>query len=110
MGFYLGKFIYLMDAFEDREKDQKSGSYNPFLLRLSKGRPESECEEILNMMMAESCRYFEHLPILTGAPVLRNILYSGVWTRFEMAKSRREAAEKKKSEPISAETGTQDKG
>lgn len=28
MGFFLGKFIYLMDAYEDVEKDRKKGQYN----------------------------------------------------------------------------------
>ena len=30
MGFYLGKFIYLIDAFEDVEEDIKKQTYNPF--------------------------------------------------------------------------------
>ena len=29
LGFYLGKFIYLMDAYEDLKKDEKNDSYNP---------------------------------------------------------------------------------
>lgn len=95
MGFFLGKFIYLMDAFEDLEKDEKSGSYNPFLLQLKKGKTKAYCEEILNMMMAECCRSFERLPILEGAEVLRNILYSGVWARYGIAESRRKAREEK---------------
>lgn len=28
-GFYLGKFIYIMDAYDDLEEDLKTGSYNP---------------------------------------------------------------------------------
>ena len=35
------------------------------------------------MMMAETCREFEKLPIIKYADILRNILYSGVWCRFE---------------------------
>ena len=30
MGYYMGKFIYLMDAYDDVDKDSKDGSYNPF--------------------------------------------------------------------------------
>ena len=30
MAFFLGKFVYLMDAYEDLEKDKKNGNYNPF--------------------------------------------------------------------------------
>ena len=31
MGFYLGKFIYLLDAYDDLDKDEKSESFNPLL-------------------------------------------------------------------------------
>lgn len=36
-GFFLGKYIYFLDAFMDLEKDRKKGSFNPFLSR-KKGR------------------------------------------------------------------------
>ena len=29
-GFYLGKFIYLLDAYDDVEEDVKNKDYNPF--------------------------------------------------------------------------------
>ena len=82
MGFYLGKFIYLMDAYEDLEEDLKKGRYNP--LRELKDREDYEqtCEKILKLMMAEASRAFERLPILKDAEILRNILYAGVWTRY----------------------------
>jgi hypothetical protein len=41
------------------------------------------------MMMAECSRAFEQLPILKYGDILRNILYSGVWTRYEMVKQKR---------------------
>ena len=46
-------------------------------------------------MMAESARAFERLPILECADVLRNILYSGVWTRYEMVAAKRRQQEEK---------------
>ncbi|SHO47075.1 DUF5685 family protein [Anaerocolumna xylanovorans] len=79
LGFYLGKFIYLCDASEDVEKDKKSGSYNPFLLQ----EKDIDKREILNLMMADCTREFEKLPILLNADILRNILYAGVWQKFE---------------------------
>ena len=30
MGFFLGKFIYLLDAYDDVEEDIKNKNYNPF--------------------------------------------------------------------------------
>ena len=96
VGFYLGKFIYLTDAYEDFDKDKKKGAYNPW-----NGKGESRAElaetvrEALNLMMSECCLAFEYLPILTYEDILRNILYAGVWLRPEAAaKEDREAAEK----------------
>ena len=41
------------------------------------------------MMMAECSRAFEKLPVLQNVDILRNILYSGVWCRYEMVKGKR---------------------
>lgn len=89
MGFYLGKFIYLMDAYDDVEQDLESGSYNP--LKPYWGQPdfEEKSRQMLTMMMAECCREFEMLPIVENAGLIRNILYSGVWARFEKISARR---------------------
>lgn len=83
MGFYLGKFVYLMDAYEDLEEDLKAGRYNP-LVDLSR-RPDFEerIRTILCMMIADCCREFEQLPCLEDAGLLRNILYGGVWNRYK---------------------------
>ena len=43
MGFFFGKFIYLMDAYEDIESDIKKNTYNPFKDIFSK----EEFEDIL---------------------------------------------------------------
>lgn len=96
IGFFLGKFIYLMDAYEDVEKDIKTGNYNPFKqMFLENPDFADNCRELLTMMMAECSREFERLPILLHADILRNILYSGVWCRYTMVTERR-AQEKKK--------------
>lgn len=93
MGFFLGKFIYLMDAYEDMEKDAKSGSYNVFLLQKEEMADEAafekEAYDILKLMMAECSRTFEQLPIIENTEILRNILYSGVWCRYEMVQRKR---------------------
>ncbi len=89
MGFYLGKFIYLMDAYEDIEKDEKNGCYNPFAFSYKEEGFEEEVRRILRMMMAECSKSFEKLPILEYTEILRNTLYSGVWCRFEYVRGKR---------------------
>ncbi len=96
IGFFLGKFIYLMDAYEDVIADCKSGSYNPWkqYYRNESGEEfNRRVEDILNMMMAEAAKAFEKLPIIQDADILRNILYAGSWNKFEQMKRRREKKE-----------------
>lgn len=90
IGFFLGKFIYLMDAYEDIEKDTKSGSYNPLkkTFRADAGFAE-DFRTVLTLMMSECSREFEKLPILLHADILRNILYSGVWRRYAIITQKR---------------------
>lgn len=90
MGFYLGKFIYIMDAYDDLEKDIKSGSFNP--LKSMADRPDFDdtCHQILTMMISRCCEAFELLPCVENLPILRNILYSGVWTRYNNVRAKRQ--------------------
>ena len=95
MGFYFGKFIYILDAYDDVEADLKNGNYNPFSKRFKIKGFEDEVQQLLIMMLAEACREFEKLPIIIYGDILRNILYSGVWVRFEaITRKRREEQEK----------------
>lgn len=100
MGFFLGKFIYIMDAFDDLERDIKHDNYNPlrgrFNVKSAQGREEleRECREMLMMLAAQSALAFEALPILDNADILRNILYSGIWSKFNLACLRREKEKK----------------
>ena len=89
MGFYLGKFIYLLDAYEDIKSDIKTNNYNPFWEIYKQDDFEKKARDILVMMMAECSREFEKLPIIENAELLRNILYSGVGVRYENIRKER---------------------
>lgn len=97
LGFYLGKFIYLMDAYEDIDGDIKHGNYNPLIP--IKNDPRSDFETVVRLMMesmmAECAKSFERLPILLHADILRNILYSGVWTKYEYLQLKKQSKRKK---------------
>lgn len=96
IGFYLGKFIYIMDAWDDLEKDMKSGSYNPLKKLYGRADYEACCQQMLTMMMAECSSAFERLPCIEDIDILRNILYSGVWTKHNARiKEMKEREEKK---------------
>ena len=90
LGYYLGKFIYILDAYDDVEKDIKKGKYNPFVKRIEEPDFDEQIRVILTMMMSECCKRFEMLPIIENVEILRNILYSGVWERYERVRTERE--------------------
>lgn len=97
LGYYMGKFIYLMDAYEDLDKDEKHNHYNPLLALRKENEKDFEtlCKLMMTSMMSECAKSFERLPILQHADVLRNILYSGVWTRYEYLQLKKKKRTKK---------------
>lgn len=99
LGFYMGKFIYLMDAYEDYDADQKKNCYNPLVYMEKENDQEFDtlCKLLLTSMMSECAKSFERLPILLHADILRNILYSGVWSKYEYLQLKKKKLEEKKS-------------
>ena len=84
LGEGLGRFIYLMDAYDDLESDLKHGQFNPLKEMSQSPDFEDSIREVLRMMAADASEAFEVLPILQDADILRNILYSGCWTRYRL--------------------------
>ena len=78
LGDGLGRFIYLTDAIEDCDRDEKKGRYNP-LLAMGKGRQPELWRRYQLMMLGRCADAFERLPLVQDKALLNNILYSGVW-------------------------------
>ena len=92
-GVYLGKFIYFMDAYDDYEQDMKKGCYNPLHKIFQKKDYEEKIYDILELMIAKATEIFEYLPVIENVEILRNILYSGVWSKYSIVRKRREEKE-----------------
>ena len=97
LGFYMGKFIYIMDAYEDYSEDMQKGAYNPlvYMNRENDQDLDTLVRLLLTSMMAECAKSFERLPILLHADILRNVLYSGVWSKYEYLQLKKRKAEEK---------------
>lgn len=100
MGFFLGKFIYIMDAYEDLPEDLKKGRYNPLRDMYGKDDYEGRMKQILCMMIAESTAEFERLPCLLDVDILRNILYDGVWNRYNKIQMKKSEDQNNGEKPI----------
>lgn len=94
IGFYMGKFIYIMDAYEDLPEDIKKNRYNPLKTLAQRADYELQMQQILRMMIAESTARFEQLPCLVDVDILRNILYDGVWNRYNQIQMKKSEEQK----------------
>ncbi len=97
LGRSLGIFIYMMDACLDLPRDQKKGLYNPLLALGGNRAPEAD-RDLLMMLMGDCAAQFEKLPLVQDIGILRNIVYSGVWQRYNAALLKKDKAEKNKAE------------
>ena len=91
-GQELGEFIYIMDAVLDLEGDRAGGRYNA-VAAFAEGKTEDDLRYTLTMLIGECAAVFERLPVVRDADIMRNILYSGVWLRYNMEMARRHGKE-----------------
>ena len=82
LGYNLGRWIYLLDAASDLEKDIKNGSYNPFntgegyeKIRENKLK---EIDQMLTFTLSEASLAYDLLNIKRYHSIIENILYKGL--------------------------------
>jgi len=73
LGYLSGKWVYLIDAFDDLDDDIKSGSYNPF-----KNRDITDAKGLINNCNVEMANSFELLELKRYKSILSNIIYQGL--------------------------------
>lgn len=104
--YNLGKWIYLVDALDDLEKDIKKGSYNPFIYAFNyqgeeyaefHRRVKPQAKFLLNYTLSQVAAAFELLDIHKNRGILENIIYLGMNRQTEIVLKERccENSEKK---------------
>ena len=89
LGQALGRFIYLMDAYDDLPADKRKKRFNPLLPYEAREDYEAFVKESLTMLIGECTEIFEALPLVQDMDILRNILYAGCWTRYEQLQQKK---------------------
>ncbi len=79
-GYFVGRWIYIMDATDDLEKDIKSHSFNPFKAKFTGNIHETMlyCNEVLNMTVSELILAYELLELSEYQEILDNLVYHGL--------------------------------
>ena len=83
LGQGLGRFLYVMDACMDLDEDAVRNRYNPFRRRYGLPDNEQRFRDILQMILGDCLLYFDRLPLVQDAAILKNILCVGLWQQFE---------------------------
>ncbi|HEY8422260.1 MAG TPA: DUF5685 family protein [Thermoclostridium sp.] len=88
VGYNLGKWIYLLDAYDDIEDNIKNGSYNPLVVQYKYSENESvesfrerireKTEFVLVYSLSELEKAFSLLDIKKNKSILDNIIYRGL--------------------------------
>ncbi len=81
IGFGLGKFIYIADAACDYYSDIKKNSYNPLV---QTGVKPENIRPALTGILGSVSKAFETLPLIQDEHLLKNILYSGIWLKYNI--------------------------
>ena len=89
IGCALGKYIYLLDAWDDLPRDRRRGAYNPLRRLADAPGYEEQMQDIFALLLAQAAGAFRRLPCVEDADLLENILYSGVWLKYNATRRRR---------------------
>jgi len=95
MFYNLGRWIYLADAWDDREKDEKRGSYNPFL---AAGTDRQQAEFLLNVSLTEAQRGYDLLTMNGPHGLIDNIMELGCRQRTQQLFSQPSGTPEKRAE------------
>ena len=84
IGFNLGKYIYILDAYEDLEEDNKKGIYNPFIDYIDKKEElKNKVDRLISMSLGMATKNIEQLNLEFNKSIIDNIIYSGVYLRYK---------------------------
>lgn len=84
VGFNIGKYIYIMDAYEDLDQDLEKGRYNPFSsYKDDREGLKVKVDKLIGMTLARLEEAILNLDIKVNKSIIDNIIYSGVYLRYK---------------------------
>lgn len=77
LGYFLGRWVYIIDAVDDCADDIKNGSFNPLKDRYTSADFKSRSEEMLSLTVGEAINNLKKLKIYRFYDIINNILIYG---------------------------------
>jgi hypothetical protein len=108
IGYHIGKWIYLVDAFDDIEDNDKNNAYNPLICQFGylpeketaeefRNRIRERVERNLLLYLAEIAKSCEQLNFEKNKGLIENIIYFGLMRKTEEILQK---GNKKDAEPV----------
>ena len=83
IGFNIGKYIYILDAYEDLEKDYEKGRYNPFIEYINnKEELKERVDKLISISLGILAKSIDNLNLKVNTTIIDNIVYSGIYLRY----------------------------
>ena len=84
IGFNIGKYIYILDAYEDLNEDYKKGRYNPFMEYINKREElKIRVDRLISISLGLLASSIDRLNLQVNRGIIENIVYSGVYLRYK---------------------------
>ena len=84
IGFNIGKYIYILDAYEDLDKDLDKGRYNPIIEYIdNKENLKEKVDNLISMSLGFLAQSIDNLNLKVNTNIIDNIVYSGVYLRYK---------------------------
>lgn len=89
LGYWLGRAIYFLDAWDDRAEDEKRGTYNPFLLT---GATKEDADFEINYSINSAISAYDLLDsgnssAAVDRAIADNVLYRGLFSMWDKVSS-----------------------
>ncbi len=82
IGLFLGKYIYILDAWLDMDKDKEKKSYNPFFYMKDIGNIDEFAKEALTLNLSFLDVEIDKLPLVRDKGIIDNIVLSGIMSKY----------------------------
>ena len=74
-GYFIGRWVYLIDAADDYEKDKRAGGFNPFAIKQDNGIDIADAvRPVLNHALSEALLSYGLLDKGCFDPIIKNVL------------------------------------
>ena len=97
MGYFIGRWVYLIDALDDLDDDLKKGNYNTLIQKYNITTLDKEIfekiwldyEPVLNLTIGEIVSCYNLLPVKQFKPILDNIIFLGLTQTQQSIRTKR---------------------